>query len=203
MKLPTNTVSSPRIGLWSLPQWRCLMYVLTWTIPLFIEIMKIATIRFSSSGGGNHSFLCSCIHVDVNTCTQLYNLLCKTFIILISSKTMSYPFSRVFSFTKIQLRPTPWRMQLEFHLRDLSFMSAEHDVRPGHSAGRSITKRHAVSNKLSRWDASVTHLISLPILHVHSSRRCSCSQQHSSLPLPSFNLYKDGCPRFNMLLSLL
>ena len=105
--------------------------------------------------------LCCCIHVDVNTCTQLYNLLCKTFIILISSKTMSYPFSRVFSFTKIQLRPTPWRMQLEFHLRDLSFMSAEHDVKPGHSAGRSITKRHAVSNKLSRWDASVTHLISL------------------------------------------
>ena len=61
----------------------------------------------------------------------------------------------------IMLRPTPWRMQLEFHLRDLSFMSAEHDVKPGHSAGRSITKRHAVSNKLSRWDASVTHLISL------------------------------------------
>ena len=88
----------------------------------------------------------------------------------------------------LQLRPTPWRKQLEFHLRDLSFMSAEHDVKPGHSAGRSITKRHAVSNKLSRWDASVTHLISLPILHVHSSRRCSCSQLHSSLSLPSYNL---------------
>ena len=59
----------------------------------------------------------------------------------------------------LQLRPTPWRMQLEFHLRDLSFMSAEHDVKPGHSAGRSITKRHLVSCKLSRWDASVIPLI--------------------------------------------
>ena len=90
----------------------------------------------------------------------------------------------------LQLRPTPWRMQLEFHLRDLSFMSAEHDVKPGHSAGRSITKRHAVSNKLSRWDASVTHLISLPILHVHSSRRCSCSQLHSFIVPPFLQLIK-------------
>ena len=202
MKHPTNTVSPPRIGLWSLPPWRCLMYVLTWTIPLFIEKWRLPLSDFPVLVVAI-ILLCSCIHVDVNTCTQLYNLLCKTFIILISSKTMSYPFSRVFSFTKIQLRPTPWRMQLEFHLRNLSFMSAEHDVKPGHSAGRSITKRHAVSNKLSRWDASVTHLISLPILRVHSSRRCSCSQLHSSLTLPSFNLYKDGCPRFNMLLSLL
>ena len=88
----------------------------------------------------------------------------------------------------VQLRPTPWRMLLEFHLRDLSFMSAEHDVKSGHSAGRSITKRHLVSCKLSRWDASVTHLFSSPILHVHSSRRCSCSQQQSSLSLPSINL---------------
>ena len=187
MKHPTNTVSPPRIGLWSLPPWRCLMYVLTWTIPLFIEKWRLPLSDFPVLVVAI-ILLCSCIHVDVNTCTQLYNLLCKTFIILISSKTMSYSFSCVLSFTKIQLRPTPWRMQLEFHLRDLSFMSAEHDVKPGHSAGRSITKRHSVSNKLSRWDASVTHLISLPILHVHSSRRCSCSQLHSSLTLPSFFL---------------
>ena len=68
----------------------------------------------------------------------------------------------------IQLLPTPWRMQMEFHLRDLSFMSAEHDVKACHSAGRSITKRHAVSNKLSRWDASVTHM-HLTSSHMYST----------------------------------
>ena len=108
MKHPTNTVSPPRIGLWSLPPWRCLMYVLTWTIPLFIEKWRLPLSDFPVLVVAI-ILLCSCIHVDVNTCTQLYNLLCKTFIILISSKTMSYSFSCVLSFTKIQLRPTPWR----------------------------------------------------------------------------------------------
>ena len=57
---------------------------------------------------------------------------------------------------------------MEFHLRDLSFMSAEHAVKACHSAGRSITKRHAVSNKLSRWDASVTHM-HLTSSHMYST----------------------------------
>ena len=72
--------------------------------------------------------------------------------------------------------------------RPFIYVSGAWRKSPGYSAGRSITKRHTVSCKLSRWDASVTHLISLPIQHVHSSRRCSCSQLHTSLSLPRFNL---------------
>ena len=72
--------------------------------------------------------------------------------------------------------------------RPFIYVSGAWRKSPGYSAGRSITKRHTVSCKLSRWNASVTHLISLPIQHVHSSRRCSCSQLHTSLSLPCFNL---------------
>ena len=69
------------------------------------------------------------------------------------------------------LRPTPWRMLLEFHLIDFAFMSAEHDVSAKPLSRKVPTKRHPVAYKLSRWDASDSHLISLTLLHVHSSRR--------------------------------
>ena len=52
------------------------------------------------------------------------------------------------------------------------------------------TKRHAVAYKLSRWDASDSHLISLPLLHVHSSRRAlahSINLHFPSLP-PYYNI---------------
>ena len=49
------------------------------------------------------------------------------------------------------------------------------------------TKRHPVAYKLSRWDASDSHLFSLTLLHVHSSRRALA---HSILlPFPSLPPY--------------
>ena len=81
-------------------------------------------------------------------------------------------------------------MLLEFHLIDFAFMSAEHDV-SAKSLSRNVpTKRHAVSYKLSRWDASDSHLISLTLLHVHSSRRAlahSILLHFPSLP-PYYNI---------------
>ena len=74
-------------------------------------------------------------------------------------------------FSLIMLRPTPWRMLLEFHLIDFAFMSAEHDVSAKPLSRKVPTKRHAVAYKLSRCDASDSHLISLTLPHVHSSRR--------------------------------
>ena len=90
----------------------------------------------------------------------------------------------------IKLRPTPWRMLLEFHLIDLAFMSAEHDVSARSLSRKVPTKRHPVAYKLSRWDASDSHLISLPLLHVHSSRRAlaySILLHFPSLP-PYYNI---------------
>ena len=82
------------------------------------------------------------------------------------------------------LRPTPCRMLLEFHLIDFAFMSAEHDVSAKPLSRKVPTKRHAVAYKLSRWDASDSHLISLTLLHVHSSRRALAHSilLHFSLP---------------------
>ena len=68
-------------------------------------------------------------------------------------------------------RPTPSRILLELHLIEFAFMSAEHDVSAKSLSRKVPTKRHAVAYKLSRWDASASHFISLPLLHVHSSRR--------------------------------
>ena len=83
----------------------------------------------------------------------------------------------------IMLRPTPWRKLLEFHLIDFAFMSAERDVNAKPLSRKVPTKRHPVAYKLSRWDASDSHLISLTLLHVHSSRR---SLAHSiNLHFPS------------------
>ena len=90
-------------------------------------------------------------------------------------------------FSLIMLRPTPWRMLLEFHLIDLAFMSAEHDVSAKSLSRKVPTKRHAVAYKLSRWDASDSHLISLTLLHVHSSRRALAHSIVLHFPsLPSF-----------------
>ena len=88
------------------------------------------------------------------------------------------------------LRPTPWRMLLEFHLIDFAVMSAEHDVSAKSLSRKVPTKRHAVAYKLSRWDASDSHLISLTLLHVHSSRRAlahSINLHFPSLP-PYYNI---------------
>ena len=88
------------------------------------------------------------------------------------------------------LRPTPWRMLLDFHLIDFAVMSAEHDVSAKPLSRKVPTKRHAVSYKLSRWDASDSHLISLTLLHVHSSRRAlahSINLHFPSLP-PYYNI---------------
>ena len=93
-------------------------------------------------------------------------------------------------FSLIMLRPTPWRMLLEFHLIDLAFMSAEYDVSAKPLSRKVPTKRYPVSYKLSRWDASDSHLISLPLLHVHSSRRAlahSINLHFPSLP-PYYNI---------------
>ena len=57
-------------------------------------------------------------------------------------------------------------------------MSAEHDVSAKSLSRKVPTKRHPVAHKPSRWDASDSHLISLTLLHVHSSRRALA---HSSL----------------------
>ena len=88
------------------------------------------------------------------------------------------------------LRPTPWRMLLEFHLIDFAFMSAERDVSAKPLSRKVPTKQHTVAYKLSRWDASDSHLISLPLLHVHSSRRAlahSINLHFPSLP-PYYNI---------------
>ena len=81
-------------------------------------------------------------------------------------------------------------MLLEFHLIDFAVMSAEHDVSAKPLSRKVPTKRHAVSYKLSRWDASDFHLISLTLLHVHSSRRAlahSILLHFPSLP-PYYNI---------------
>ena len=119
-------------------------------------------------------------------------------------------------FSLIMLRPTPWRMLLEFHLIDFAFMSAEHDVSAKSLSRKVPTKRHPVAYKLSRWDASDSHLISLTLLHVHSSRRAlahSIVLHFPSLP-PYYNImvfyffnvfmwtwihiYMDRCVRVHM-----
>ena len=85
------------------------------------------------------------------------------------------------------LRPSPWRMLLEFHLIDFAFMSAEHDVSAKSLSRKVPTKRHPVAYKLSRWDASDSHLFSLPLLHVHSSRRALAHSIHLHFPsLPPY-----------------
>ena len=93
-------------------------------------------------------------------------------------------------FSLIMLRPKPWRALLEFHLIDFAFMSAEHDVSAKSLSRKVPTKRHPVAYKLSRWDASDSHLISLTLLHVHSSRRAlahSILLHFPSLP-PYYNI---------------
>ena len=90
----------------------------------------------------------------------------------------------------IMLRSTPWRTLLEFHLIDFAVMSAEHDVSAKPLSRKVPTKRHTVAYKLSRWDASDSHLISLTLLHVHSSRRAlahSINLHFPSLP-PYYNI---------------
>lgn len=63
---------------------------------------------------------------------------------------------------------------------------SEHDVSARSLSRKVPTKRHAVAYKLSRWDASDSHLISLTLLHVHSSRRALA---HSiNLHFPPFYL---------------
>ena len=77
-----------------------------------------------------------------------------------------------------------------FHLIDFAFMSAEHDVSAKPLSRKVPTKRHPVAYKLSRWDASDSHLISLTLLHVHSSRRAlahSINLHFPSLP-PYYNI---------------
>ena len=81
-------------------------------------------------------------------------------------------------------------MLLEFHLIDFAVMSAEHDVSAKPLSRKVPTKRHPVAYKLSRWDASDSHLFSLPLLHVHSSRRAlahSINLHFPSLP-PYYNI---------------
>ena len=93
-------------------------------------------------------------------------------------------------FPLIMLRPTPWRKLLEFHLIDFAFMSAERDVSAKFFSRKVPTKRHTVAYKLSRWDASDSHLISLTLLYVHSSRRAlahSILLHFPSLP-PYYNI---------------
>lgn len=76
------------------------------------------------------------------------------------------------------------------HLIDLAFMSAEHDVSARSLSRKVPTKRHPVAYKLSRWDASDSHLISLPLLHVHSSRRALAHSILLHFPsLPPFIIY--------------
>ena len=90
----------------------------------------------------------------------------------------------------IMLRSTPWRTLLEFHLIDFAFMSAERDVSVKSFSRKVPTKRHTVAYKLIRWDASDSHLISLPLLNVHSSRRAlahSINLHFPSLP-PFYNI---------------
>ena len=74
-------------------------------------------------------------------------------------------------------------MLLEFHLIDFAFMSAEHDVSAKPLSRKVPTKRHTVAYKLSRWDASDSHLISLPLLHVQSSKP-SCQGMTLTAAIP-------------------
>ena len=81
-------------------------------------------------------------------------------------------------------------MLLEFHLVDFAFMTAERDVSAKSLSRKVPTKRHPVAYKLSRWDASDSHLISLTLLDVHSSRRAlahSILLHFPSLP-PYYNI---------------
>ena len=85
------------------------------------------------------------------------------------------------------LRPTPWRMLLEFHLIDFAFMSAEHDVSAKPISRKVPTKRHTVSYKLSRWDASVS---TYSVWHYCMSIRREGALAHSNiLHLPSLISY--------------
>ena len=81
-------------------------------------------------------------------------------------------------------------MLLEFHLIDFAFMTAERDVSSKSLSRKVPTKRHPVAYKLSRWNASDSHLISLTLLHVHSSIRAlahSILLHFPSLP-PYYNI---------------
>ena len=80
-------------------------------------------------------------------------------------------------------------MLLECHLIDCAVMAAEQEGRAKPLSRKVPTKRHAVAYKLSRCDASDSHLISLTLLHVHSSRRALA---HSILlHFPSLPPYYD------------
>lgn len=86
------------------------------------------------------------------------------------------------------LRPTLWRMLLEFHLKDFAFMSAEHDVR-AKSFSRKV--RYETTYGILQIEPVGRrrfHLLYLTLLHVHSSRWHTGSQQHSSFPSP-FSFY--------------
>ena len=118
------------------------------------------------------------------TCTHIYYLNPHT---MMSSRPLKIC---IFINKMIMLRPTPWRMLLEFHLIDFAFMSAEHDVSAKSLSRKVPTKRHPVAYKLSRWDASDSHLISLTLLHVHSSRRALAHSILLHFPslLPYYNI---------------
>ena len=67
MKLPTNTVSPPRIGLWSLPPWRYRNPVLTWSIHSSLHELKSSSSRPPSgiACGGLFLVLKTCIYTWV------------------------------------------------------------------------------------------------------------------------------------------
>ena len=67
MKLPTNTVSPPRIGLWSLPPWRYRNPVLTWSIHSSLNELKSSSSRPPSgiACGGLFIVLKACIYTWV------------------------------------------------------------------------------------------------------------------------------------------
>ena len=126
-----------------------------------------------------HIYMDRCVRVHMNTTWRPHTMM--------SSRPL---WICIFINKMIMLRPTPWRMLLEFHLIDFAVMSAEHDVSAKPLSRKVPTKRHAVSYKLSRWDASDSHLISLTLLHVHSSRRAlahSINLHFPSLP-PYYNI---------------
>ena len=122
-----------------------------------------------------HIYMDRCVRVHMNTTWRPHTMM--------SSRPL---WICIFINKMIMLRPTPWRMLLEFHLIDFAVMSAEHDVSAKPLSRKVPTKRHPVAYKLSRWDASDSHLISLTLLHVHSSRRALA---HSiNLHFPPFHL---------------
>ena len=126
-----------------------------------------------------HIYMDRCVRVHMNTTWRPHTMM--------SSRPL---WICIFINKMIMLRPTPWRMLLEFHLIDFAVMSAEHDVSARSLSRKVPTKRHPVAYKLSRWDASDSHLISLPLLHVHSSRRAlahSILLHFPSLP-PYYNI---------------